>query len=409
MKRYNNICLLACAALALVMSGCKKNDENTHHYKNKVFISARSFADEVRIERTTDKIDTELSRDVVLGIAEPENFDIDIVLRDAPELLDTYRKGYYNESVELLPSIHYDLSQAKTVIENGKVKSDPLSLSFVRLDELDLTKRYVLPVTIASAKGMDVLESARTMYFLFKKASLVNVVADINENCAWPEWGDAEPVSDMESFTMEALVYGYKFINESSISTVMGIEDCFLIRIGDTTIPKNQLQIAGAKAEDGTTHRLSVTNAQMQLKANRWYHIAVTFDKGAVKVYLDGKEKGTGDFSSLYTSVNFKVPHSDEMDNKPRCFWVGYSYDDKRFLNGRISEVRFWNRALSAEEINEENHFYRISPSKVEGLVAYWKFDDGKGKTIKDYGPYGYDLTTEEVPGWVAVELPEEE
>ena len=41
------------------------------------------------------------------------------------------------------------------------------------------------------------------------------------------------------------------------------------------------------------------------------------------------------------------------------------------------------------------------------GLVAYWKFDEGAGKTIKDQTSYGNDLTVEKELKWVNVSLPE--
>ena len=73
-----------------------------------------------------------------------------------------------------------------------------------------------------------------------------------------------------------------------------------------------------------------------------------------------------------------------------------------------MGEVRLWNKALTAEEIASENHFYKIDPAS-DGLVAYWKFDDNaKGKTVKDYTGNGFDLKTEREVNWQSVALPEE-
>lgn len=415
MKRYSKFGWAACAAL-LMLAGCRQNDELEHHYDNHVFISASSFSSDVRVERTADHVDKEHSRSLTAAMARPEGFDVEVAFRAAPERLDSYREGYYDEQVELLPARHYDLSAVSARIAAGKVASDPVEIRFVGLDELDLTKRYVLPVSISSP-DMAVLPSAGTLYFVFKKASLVNVVADLNGNKAWPEWTEAtEPVKDMEQFTMEGLVFFYGFNTDatSPISTIMGIEDTFLIRVGDSTIPKNQLQVAFGKQKEGaepgaTPDRGTVTGSSLQLKVNRWYHFAVTFDRGEIRIYLDGRERAAGSSSAIgLTSVNFAVSHSDETDYKPRCFWFGYSYDEKRPLNGRIAEARIWNRVLSADEINAENHFYRVSPETSDGLVAYWKFNDGAGKSVKDYGPNGYDLTADHDLIWVDVALPEE-
>ena len=180
-----------------------------------------------------------------------------------------------------------------------------------------------------------------------------------------------------------------------SRTTIMGIEGKFLVRIGDSGVDPNQIQIASSR---------NLTNSDLKLDAGRWYHVAVTFESGNVKVYLDGAEKCSGNVGT--SSVNFGVAHSDESDGKPRCFWIGYSYASDRYFDGQISEVRIWNKALTPEEINAPDHFYQVAAAS-DGLVAYWKFDEGAGKTIKDQTSYGNDLTVEKELKWVNVSLPE--
>ncbi|GLL55308.1 hypothetical protein KUBF_29700 [Bacteroides finegoldii] len=43
-------------------------------------------------------------------------------------------------------------------------------------------------------------------------------------------------------------------------------------------------------------------------------------------------------------------PVEDETELK-RGFWIGYSYEAARYLDGDICECRIWNRVLTAEEI----------------------------------------------------------
>lgn len=61
---------------------------------------------------------------------------------------------------------------------------------------------------------------------------------------------------------------------------------------------------------------------------------------------------------------------------------------------------------LTAEEIQATNHFYTVEPES-EGLIAYWKFDEGSGTVAKDYSVSGYDLTIEKEPKWESVSLPQ--
>lgn len=332
-------------------------------------------------------------------------------------LLEFSCLGYKTQDVPLGTKRVFNVTKA------GDVLSSNLDIVFEGLDKLDYSKQYVLPVTVAT-DGIEMLERSKTMYFVIKEASLVNFVADMKSNRAWPIWDNWEKVANLEQLTMECLINCHAFNNSSSILTVMGVEDHFLIRIGDVTIPTNQIQIALAykDAVNGSTYRVSVTSEALQLRKDRWYHLAVTFDQGYVKVYLDGRLKAEADRSVLgmrpnletgqseevlFKSANFSAPHSDESDGKPRCFWVGYSYDSERSLDGMIAEARLWNRVLTHEEINAPNHFYKLYPSEIdESLLAYWKFCEGFGQKVKDYSIYGKDLEADHTILWYPVELP---
>lgn len=413
--RYNRPGFISCALAAILFSGCT-SDENKVHYENKLFISATDFVQEMRVSEDV----TALSHEITLGIAKPEAVDITAALAEAPGLLDHFREAYYEPEAILLPAGHVDLSNSAMTVDAGKVVSKPLRVEFTGLDGLDMEKTYVLPVTLSGA-NLALLDGAQTFYYLFKKASLVNVVADIlgrkkgdsdqvKDNKLWPgpgDWNDPTPVKDMSAFTLEALVNIHSFDNDE-IATLMGIEDRFLIRFGDAGIPKNQLQVAWGKMVEGSVERGNITDASMKLNPGRWYHIAVTFDGGAIAVYIDGQRKATGNSAGL-TSIDFGVPHLDpEVWGEPRSFWIGYSYADGRCLNGMISEVRIWNRALTSGEIQAPNHFYKVAPDS-EGLAAYWKFDEGAGDIVKDYTRWGNNLTSALPLKWFPVALPIEE
>ncbi len=428
-----NRCVWAgCLLAVLTLAACKGDEEGRYHFENRIFVSGDSFTENVFVKRDHLDVTRTETRRLVVSMAQPEARDLEIRFRAAPELLDRYRLFYEDPAAQLLPADggYYAFPDLAASIPAGAVESAPLDVVFDHLDRLpiDDRQRYVLPVTIDSTDGMAVLESARTVYFIFSKAALVNVVADLQNNCAWPEWTDrTQAVRDMETFTFEALVYANSF--DRPISTILGIEDCFLIRLGDSG-PANQLQVAFAgkvSPEASSVSRGTIPaspDSRLDLKPFRWYHIAVTFDHGTVAIYIDGElrisaraELSSPEGKSVpVEKVNFAVPHSDETDGKPRCFWIGHSYRlrtdgelfyERRF-DGRMSEVRFWNRALTADEITAENHFYKIDPASA-GLVAYWKFDDNsRGRSIRDYGPNGFTLTAEREIDWQAVALPED-
>lgn len=401
--KYSKI--ISAALAAIVFAGCETEEKLL---ENHLFIEGSSFKNELRV--ATDEGVSEMSRNLVLAIASPLSKDVNIEFKVTPELVSTFCEAYY-EDAELLPDECYDIDGLRAVIRTGDIQSNKVTLNFVRLDKLDYSKVYVLPVTVCTS-DVAVLERAKTMYYVVKEASLVNVVADMTDTCAWPEWGDFNEVENLETFTMECLLNIHKF-NNKEIETVMGIEDHFLIRIGDNLLPKNQIQVATALYDGSSTYRGGLTNENMQLKADKWYHLAVTFDHGVIRCYIDGKLRGeltntvignrpneeTGMVEDVcFESVNFKVKHSDETNSQPRCFWIGHSYNGERYLDGMIAEVRIWNKVLTQEDINADGHFYKLYPDDETGLfpdelLAYWKFCEGEGKTVKDYSRYGHNLT----------------
>ncbi len=385
--KFNKKNLAALLLAAVAFTGCENEDISKQHYDNKLFISTKNVTEELLIKTTSS-----YEREIVAGMAQPVEQTVKVEFAAAPELYDHYCQAFYDKEAIILPEQHYEFTERTTEIQPGSVLSLPVKIKFVDVNLLDKNQRYVLPVTISSVEGISLLNSARTVYYIFKGAALINVVADIAENRAWPEWKDGSALK-LKQFTLEALICGNAF--KKQISTIMGIEGKFLVRIGDAGVAPNQIQIASLN---------NLTNAELRLDPGVWYHVAVTFDRSEAKVYINGVEKCSGNVGAY--SVDFGVPHSDESNGQPRCFWIGYSYDRDRYFDGMISEVRLWTKILSADDINAPDHFYQVDPAS-EGLYSYWKFDDGAGKTIKDHTANGNDLTVERDLKWGDVSLPE--
>lgn len=381
--------LIALCFGAIAFAGCSGEDEAEHHFGNKLFLDVQNPVEEM-VFRTGDA-GTE-TRTLTAAVALEAKTDIHGTFVAAPSLVNTYNQ-IYNAKAQALPDSMCTIEKPEVTITKGAVKSDPVTVTFSKLGYLDKDVIYVMPIELTGARGIDLLNSKTQAYFVFKGASLINVVSDMKENRAWPDFKDWSELSNLRNFTLEALIYGNAFKNQ--IATIMGIEGKFLVRAGDAGIPGNQIQVASSR---------NLTSSDLQIETGKWYHLAVTFDAGNVVVYLNGVKKLEGSCGTSY--VNLGVVHSEEDNNKPRCFWIGYSYNNERYWDGMISEVRIWNKTLTADEINTENHFYTVDP-KSEGLMAYWKFDEGTGKTVKDQTANGHDLTAEKDLKWVNVELPE--
>ena len=323
--------------------------------------------------------------------------DIHIQLEVRPDLLAAYNDKY-GKNYQIPPADSYSLSSTEATILAGYNTSSEIGFTVTSVSEFAEGVTYCVPVSIKTVSGgMTVLEPSRTLFIVLKTPVISKAIylgsSNIYKVTSFQENSD---LAALPQLTLEARVYMLGFqTRDPYISSIMGIEGKFLVRIGDSGVDPNQIQVASSR---------NLTNSDLKLDAGRWYHVAVTFESGNVKVYLDGAEKCSGNVGT--SSVNFGVAHSDESDGKPRCFWIGYSYASDRYFDGQISEVRIWNKALTPEEINAPDHFYQVAAAS-DGLVAYWKFDEGAGKTIKDQTSYGNDLTVEKELKWVNVSLPE--
>lgn len=88
----------------------------------------------------------------------------------------------------------------------------------------------------------------------------------------------------------------------------------------------------------------------------QWQHLAATYNAGAVALYLNGAQVGTGAFSS---SIVFEQGPT----------YIGYGAINAGWFNGSIDELRVYNRALSASEVaNRYNQgIYSLRPDGKYG------------------------------------------
>lgn len=381
--KLKNLYFVSIALLTGALASCSDEVEN---FDNQLYISGAVKTSTVLLKSTVPTTEGQFQ----ISMARPESQDITVTVKVDPSLVASYNEAYYDDA-EMLPDGYYALENQQVSIPAGVILSDIVSVKFSKLDELDREKVYVLPVTIDQA-NIGVLQSARTMYYVLKGAALINTVPDITKNLVYVTWNKPEVANNLRQLTAEALIRVNKF--DKMLTSVMGIEGYFLIRIGDAGIPQNQLQVA---TKDG-----NLSSSELAIPTGEWTHVAVTYDadaEGKITVYINGKNVLEG--NKNLGGINWAQNHTDEGNG----FWIGHSYNRDRWLEGNISEVRIWNKVLTKEEINAKDHFYEASP-KAEGLVSYWKFDEGAGTAIHDYSGNGNNATAVESLTWNAVELP---
>jgi len=76
---------------------------------------------------------------------------------------------------------------------------------------------------------------------------------------------------------------------------------------------------------------------------NAWTHLAGTFDRGTVKLYINGRLE--------ISCVSTKVKRLDPAEYKNDDVHIGVDWDSKNNFDGAMDDVGIWNRALSDVEI----------------------------------------------------------
>ena len=366
---------------SLVLGSCQNNDiDDEHHYDNKVFVTSQQVRDDLLIKETI----SEATRSISYRLADPLDREVNISFDAAPQLTAAYNLAF-NDNAQVLAADYYEIPVKSVTIKAGDISSDDVVVNFKNTNQLDKSRRYVLPVTITDA-DIEVLDSKRTAYFIFKGAALINVVANIEKIYFPISW--KTDMSNVNAITVEALLRSddWEAGRDNALSSIFGIEGRFLLRIGDADRPRDQLQCV---APGGN---FPAPNAVAGLPTKEWVHIAVVYDAGTHQriSYKDGVK--------VYSDENATYA----LNLTSGCY-IGKSYDNTRWLPGDISEVRIWNIQRTGEEIAKNP--YEVDPH-ASGLVAYWKFNEGTGSAIKDHTGNGNDITASGTPTWVNVELP---
>lgn len=146
---------------------------------------------------------------------------------------------------------------------------------------------------------------------------------------------------------------------------------------------------------------LDMSDATFYLTSNTWYHVAMVHDAAtnARSIYINGElaanDTYTGSPSGAadgLAGIGGEVAASGESSNR---------------FNGEIDEVSVWQTALSQTEIRN------LMCAKLIGsepnLLAYYRFDDGAGHTVRDEvgnytgGTVNMDVTTDWVTSGAAI------
>ena len=285
--------------------------------------------------------------------------------------------------VKVTSNVEFTAEAKDTWLEVVSVESGVVKLKAAPTDESRTTS-----VTLTEKNPGIGTEAVTRVLTVVQATADATFAAKLTGNRLFPKF---DSMNNRAELTYECMLY-LEDINKTQgqVMTIMGIENMFLLRLGDSG-RMDQFNVVLGNQTKG-----SISGAYLNTKT--WYHVALTFTtegsgffkSGKATLYLDGRKVGEIK-AGMLPRVPITMPwnYAERTDNE-KCFWIGYSFDASRDFHGMISEVRIWDRALTESELQEPGHFYDVDP-KSEGLYAYWKFT-GAGDTIENLVDPKYPL-----------------
>lgn len=288
----------------------------------------------------------------------------------------------------ILPGGSYNLSAENVVIHAGNHVSDQVSFDITSTDNFEEGINYCVPVTITGTDGsMPVLESSRTVFILVQKTIITQAV-NLRKSTYFtvPSFIDNPDVAALPALTMECRVYANSFHSSNPyISSIIGIEERFLLRFGDVSIARDQIMLAGGEVSGAGKYQLAASET---FSAGKWYHVAAVYTGSSMVLYIDGKMVASTEAAQGVIDMNWDYAGG---------FHIGYSADGRK-LDGYVSEARLWSKALTASQL-QENLCY-VNPTS-EGLIAYWRFNGSEGRNVTDLTGHGHTAVASEDITWV--------
>lgn len=394
--------ILAATALLMAATACDNEDYSEKSpFDNSAYLDiAASKSSEIF---TFNRKVTEQTKTFTVKLAYPAQQDVHATLAVDPALAATYNARNGTDYAPL-PDTYYELTSASVTIPAGKTTSEEAGIRFHRLDELEIDATYICPLRISAAEGVDVMEGSRTMYWLVRRSSAITTAINLKDvYVTVPGFDKGSPTADvvnnLSALTMECIIRVNNF--QSEISSIMGIEQYMLMRVGDASFPNQQLQTQTVFG------KFPEASKQKLLNAGQWYHVALTWDLPSQTIcfYVDGELQSisTAHGKSDLTAINLgdKAADNEFGNGGDFNFYFGRSYgeshDRSRMFDGEICEARIWSVARTQEQIRSS--MYDIpDPSAEPALRAYWKFDEGTGTVIADHTGNGNDARV--TPYW---------
>lgn len=155
-------------------------------------------------------------------------------------------------------------------------------------------------------------------------------------------------------------------------------------------IAKSDTQVALKTKSNGSGLEFFVYNSGSWKSAScnfpenwvgNWHQVVGTYDKGAIKIYVDGEQLASNNVQDSIASTSSAIG-------------IGYDTTHGRKLDGEMSIARIYNRALSADEIKAQNSANPAITEDDESVLLWLDYADGHTEAeVRGWDYYGKNDT----------------
>lgn len=367
MKTYIFKHALLGAIVGLLVLSCAEGDKFDYN-KNVAFITGTETTPVAKFVVE----DTPASYVVTASATNKVEQNVNIQFAIDKSLVDAYNKEH-STNYFAIPDGAAVLENTDAVIEAGRAFSTPVTVKMVSTEGFAEGRVYVIPVTMSRVDGLEVLKPSKTIFLrvarVFSFTSLNISNTGLYSNFIFPD----DKKQELSNFTYEIKCYSQEWHRIARLCSFTSADEqrSSMLRFGENGLDINALQWVSPSSSGSIV-------SSTRFSTDRWYTISLTNDGSKLTMYVDGIKDAEGDGDGKpVTFQRFELGMS----------WT--SYPRQQYFKGRIAEVRVWNRALSTAEI--QTNLCGVDPQS-EGLIAYWKMNEGEGHIFKDATGHGYNM-----------------
>ena len=322
--------------------------------------------------------DEEVVKTLTVRLVRAMDHDVTVTLDIDPQLLEDYNNK--NEANYLVLPEEYRNFEKTVTISAGNVSAPVIDLTIKPYSSSN-GEAYAIPIRITSVDGpIEMKGNANHLLYLLTSPHRQKAVIIKRGNRTTKTFSTAIP---MEQWTFEYWVKvdnitgrptgDWEGLGNKNFRARIFVPDSQPLTFSDLTLryyaDGANVQIPILQFQNSAGH-FDTTGFWWP---DTWYHIAYTYDGTTVTVYKDGVKD-----NSLANSIDWTF--------KSLSFAIGsFGYEQQV----EFAQIRMWKKCLSRQVAGDS-----------DGLIGYWKCDEGTGNELKDSSPNQNHVTLGGTPQW---------